>query len=151
MNKWATAKLHSLHCYPYPPAFLQLCRFIVVGTIAAFVHFVTVIVLVQGWMLAPLVANIFAYLCGFQVSYWGHRSWTFSSTDTLHRTAFPKLLLVAGCGLVANESLFYVFLSLLELPYQWALFFVLTILPIITFILGKFWVFKPSQQMSGSR
>lgn len=124
------------------PLLKQLTRFGIVGVCAASVHFSIVIFLVETNGIKPLIANVAAFLISFQVSYWGHRSWTFSGTTTLHRIALPKLFLVGSCGLVANEGLFYLFLSVLNLPYQLALLFVLTILPIINFTLGKLWIFK---------
>lgn len=119
----------------------QIFRFGVVGLTAATVHFGTVVFLVQYFEYAPLVANVIAFLFSFQVSYWGHRGWTFQDADVMHRQAIPKLLLVQVINLIANETLFYIFLSF-HLPYQVALLLVLSILPIFTFISSKFWIFK---------
>jgi len=125
----------------YFPLITQIFRFGIVGLTAATVHFSTVIFLVQMRFFIPLIANILGFLVAFQVSYFGHRLWTFQSTLTLHRIAIPKLLFVQSINLVANESLFYVFLSY-HLPYPIALLIVLTILPIFTFISNKLWVFR---------
>ncbi len=122
--------------------FFQLCRFGIVGVSAAIVHFSAVILLVEFDSLKPLIANIFAFMIAFQISYSGHRYWTFRGTLTDHRIAFPKLLLVSGLTFMANESLFYVFMTYFNLPYPIALLIVLTILPITTFLLSKFWVFR---------
>ena len=124
------------------PLIKQLTRFGIVGIIAVTVHFSILIFLVEREHFTPLVANIFAFLISFQVSYWGHRSWTFYGTTTKHRVALPKLFLIGCSGLVANEGLFYIFLTLFKLPYPLAQFFVLTILPLVNFTLGKFWVFR---------
>ena len=125
----------------YFPLAAQLFRFGIVGLTAAAIHISIVIALVQHAQLVPLVANAFAFCISFQMSYWGHRLWTFNDTDTLHRTALPKLLIVQILNFIANESLFYVFLSL-NIPYPVALVFVLTILPIFTFVSSKLWVFR---------
>jgi putative flippase GtrA len=125
----------------YLPLIKQIMRFGIVGLTAATVHFTTVVLFVQYAGLHPLVANAFAFLVSFQVSYFGHRTWTFSGTAALHRVALPKLVLVQVCAFIANESLFYVFLQM-HLPYQVALLIVLSILPIFTFLLSRFWVFK---------
>lgn len=120
----------------------QLIRFGMVGATAATVHFSLVIFFVEIGQLQPLVANVIGFVVAFQVSYWGHRYWTFHGTSALHRVALPKLLLVASSGFAANESLFYLFTVSLNLPYPIALFIILSILPIINFTLGKFWVFR---------
>lgn len=123
------------------PLIKQLLRFGIVGALAAVVHFSIVVIFVQTHMLQPLTANIFAFLVAFQVSYWGHRQWTFQGTQTSHRVAFSKLFLVGSVTFIANEGLFYFFL-LLNFSYPVALFLVLLILPLANFLLGKFWVFK---------
>lgn len=118
----------------------QIARFGIVGLLAAGVHFSVVIFLVQMHVFAPLSANVFGFATGFQVSYWGHRLWTFGVDRSFSHTAFPKLLLVQLLNFAANQSLFYLFLSL-HVPYVIALFIVLAMLPIFTFMASKRWVF----------
>lgn len=120
---------------------LQLARFILVGGSAAVVHFSVVVMLVHFFDYAPLIANVGGFMVSFQVSYWGHRVWTFADTVTLHREAYPKLVVVQLVNFGLNESLYYFLLSL-HLPYQWALLIVLAILPAFTFVSSKFWVFQ---------
>lgn len=124
------------------PLLKQLTRFGIVGLIAAAVHFSILIFLVEIGHIKPLVANFFAFIFSFQVSYWGHRSFTFRGTRVRHRVAFPRLLLVGSSGFFANEGLFYVLLTMFGMPYMLAQFFVLTILPLANFTLGKLWVFR---------
>lgn len=119
----------------------QIAKFLTVGSVAAIIHFTVVVLLVQFYHLAPLVANVGGFLVSFQFSYWGHRAWTFAATEVLHREAYPRLVLVQCINFGLNESLYYIFLSL-HLPYQLALLIVLSILPFFTFISSKFWVFE---------
>lgn len=137
MNKFF-AKLNAI---PYFSLCMQIFRFGIVGVIAAIIHVSIVIYLVQHWLYLPLIANIFAFLVSFQASYWGHRLWTFSDSEALHTIALPKLLFVQIINFAANETLFFIFLSL-NLPYPLALILVLTVLPIFTFISSKLWVFR---------
>jgi putative flippase GtrA len=120
--------------------FFQVFRFGVVGVIAAAIHFGIVISLAHYWSIQPLVANVFGFAIAFQMSYWGHRWWTFSDTMSLHRVAIPKLFFVQTLNFAANETLFYIFLAL-GLPYPIALITVLAALPIFTFFASKLWVF----------
>lgn len=124
------------------PLFLQLTRFGLVGVSAALVHFGVVVSLVESRWLQPLVANVVAFCLAFQVSYWGHRSWTFSGTRQRHAVAFPRLLLVSGVAFVANESLFYILMTQFKLPYMLALVVVLSVLPLAVFTVNKLWVFE---------
>lgn len=126
----------------YTPLFFQLTRFGIVGVTAAAVHFSVVIALVQFALIKqPLYANAVGFFFAFQISYSGHRFWTFRDTRVAHRAALPKLLLVSLSGFLVNETLFYCLMTLLGLPYQLALLVVLTVMPAITFTLSKLWVF----------
>lgn len=119
----------------------QLFRFGMVGLTAAAIHFSIVVFLVQHFSYMPLVANAVAFLFSFQVSYWGHRTFTFNESEVLHRAAMPKLLLIQVFNFFANETLFYIFLSM-HIPYQLSLLMVLGILPVFTFAASKVWVFR---------
>lgn len=119
---------------------LQLLRFGIVGVCAAALHYCVVVLLVQNDIAPPLLANIVGFCGGFQISYWGHRSWTFEAIHTNHRRAMPRMMLLQSLNFIANEGLFYVLLSL-AIPYPIALFIVLSVLPIFTFIASKSWVF----------
>lgn len=133
-------KHHALY-QAYLPLVHQLFRFGIVGLTAAALHFSVVVMLVQLLSLQPLVANVFAFLVSFQLSYWGHRCITFSGTAVLHREAYPKLVMLQILNFCANESLFYFFLQM-HMPYPIALLIVLATLPIFTFICSKWWIFK---------
>jgi putative flippase GtrA len=120
----------------------QVLRFGIVGTTAAVVNLAIVIGLVEFKLLSPLGANIIAFAIAFQVSYFGHRLWTFSRTTNTHKTAIPRLLVISVSSFIANEGFFYVFLTVFQLPYILALFLTLTVLPVISFIFNKWWVFQ---------
>lgn len=123
------------------PLFWQVMRFGIIGVIAACVHFGIVVSLVEHANIAPLIANIIAFGLAVQISYWGHRSFTFQANDVAHRIAFPKLLSVYLLALAANEALYYCFMTVFEMPYTLALFFVLAIMACATFVVNKLWVF----------
>jgi putative flippase GtrA len=120
---------------------LQLTRFGLVGILAAAVHFSMVVLLVEAKYLGPLLANGVAFCVAFQVSYWGHRLWTFSNTQRDHATAFSRLLLVSMLAFIANEALFYLLMKQGGLPYPLALLLVLSMLPGLVFSVNKWWVF----------
>jgi putative flippase GtrA len=119
----------------------QIMRFGIVGVAAAIVHFSMVVLLVQEFAYAPLLANVAGFLIAVQVSYFGHRHWTFSETSVLHREAYPKLIAVQVMNFSLNEMFYYVLLSL-HLPYQLALLLVIAIMPIFTYLSSRWWVFQ---------
>lgn len=120
---------------------LQIARFLIVGVSAAAVHFSVVVYLVQFHQYLPLIANVAGFVVSFQVSYWGHRVWTFSGTEVLHREAYPKLVLLQIFNFGLNEILYFILLSL-HLPYQLALLIVLSVLPAFTFMTSKYYIFR---------
>jgi putative flippase GtrA len=121
--------------------FWQLVRFVVIGASAALVNFAIVVALVESHLLQPLSANVVAFIIAFQISYWGHRHWTFAATNQ-HKIAVPRLLIVSISNFFINQSLFYILLYQYHLHYMIALLIVLATLPLITFTINKFWVFK---------
>ena len=119
----------------------QLCRFCLIGGGAASLHVGTVVLLVQVMGMEPLLANVLGFAFGFQLSYWGHRQYTFNGTAACHQIAVPKLLSLQIMCFITNEYLFYFFLGR-HWPYPIALFIVLAIMPFFTFMVSKFWVFR---------
>ncbi|OGT30554.1 MAG: hypothetical protein A3E87_03045 [Gammaproteobacteria bacterium RIFCSPHIGHO2_12_FULL_35_23] len=122
------------------PTTHQLFRFGIVGSFAALTNFIIVVLLVEFGKLHPLTANVFAFMIAFQVSFYGHKLWTFSSKGK-HLSSLTKFLIVSGFGFCLNESLYALFLQILKLHYIPALIVVLMIVPPITFTLSKFWAF----------
>lgn len=126
----------------YCPLLGQITRFGIVGVSAAVVHFAVVVALVEPHWLQPLMANILGFGIAFQVSYWGHRGWTFSGTTQSHAVAVPRLLIVSGLTFMANESMLYILMNEFKLSYKLALFIVLSVLPLAVFTVNKWWVFE---------
>ncbi|KAA0874352.1 GtrA family protein [Nitrincola tapanii] len=118
----------------------QLLRFGGVGMTALVLHWCVVLLLVPFGM-APLVANVFAFLLAFQVSYFGHRILTFGAQAIPHRQTFPRFASVAGLSFLVNESLYAILLTWTPLGYQWALLLVLALVAALTFVLSRYWAF----------
>lgn len=119
----------------------QIPQFIVVGGLAAAVH-LGMVMLIVPLGLTPLLANVIGFLTAFQVSYWGHRNWTFSSHNAPHRSALPRFFGVACVGFGLNEILFYLLLRFTPLPYPIALFLVLLAVAALTFVSSRYWAFR---------
>ena len=118
----------------------QLARFGVVGVGAMAVHWLVVRLLVPAG-LAPLVANVLGFAIAFNVSYFGHRSWTFAS-DADHRSTFWRFLSVALISFALNEVMYFLLLRFTTLDYQLALGIVLVAVAVLTFVLSKTWAFR---------
>jgi len=134
--------VNSLILKLHRPITYQLIRFGFVGVLAAMTNFVAVVILVSLTHLHPLVANIFAFLIAFQVSFHGHKFWTFSTSEAKHLSSMTKFFIVAVASFFLNEALFALFLQEWRLYYMLALFLTLMIVPRITFTFSKLWAFR---------
>lgn len=120
----------------------QIFKFVCIGTLAAFVNFIVDILLVELTPLSPLIANFFGFIIAFQVSFFGHRFWTFYEHKIkAPHMAWIKFLIVAITSLFLNQTLYYFYLTLID-NYIIALFFALITVPPITFFISKIWAFK---------
>ena len=120
----------------------QIYRFIIIGIAAASIHFLSVYIIVSTVDLIPIIANIFAFLIAFFVSYMGHSLWTFSHKEHEHHKAAVRYFGVAIFCFALNESGYYLMLEFTDFNYLVSLFIVLMLVPIVTFLLSKHWAFS---------
>jgi putative flippase GtrA len=123
----------------------QLARFGVVGVAAMAVHWLIVAGIVPLGM-APLIANVIGFAVAFNVSYFGHRNWTFSASDgpaaAGHAITFTRFLSVAGASFILNELMYSLLLRYTALDYRAALLLVLIAVAALTFVLSRYWAFR---------
>ncbi len=120
----------------------QLLKFGCIGSAAAAVH-MGVVALLVPLGLQPLLANIVGFATAFNVSYFGHRLWTFGNHTTLsHKSSMTRFWGIAVTSFSINELFFFLFLNYTTLPYLTALFLVLILVTPITFLLSKSWAFR---------
>ena len=118
----------------------QFARFAAVGGLATLVHVAVGLSLVEGVGLAPLPANLAAFSAAVLVSYLGNRRWTFGLRDPgLDR--LPRFLLVALLGLVLNQALVFLLVERLAWAYGAALAVVVLLVPLLSFMANRRWVF----------
>jgi len=116
--------------------------FTLIGAIAALVHYIVAVALEASALLAPYNANIIGFLCAFPVSYFGHRTFSFSAQKNSHSQAFPRFLMVAVGGFLANQLLVVSALNITHLPFWLVLAVVMVLVAVSTFILSRYWAFK---------
>jgi putative flippase GtrA len=120
----------------------QLIKFAIVGGLSFVIHYSTVIFLVAVFLIRPLVANIFGFSIAMIFAFFGHRFWTFQqSTGRMHTTLFA-FFTVNIVNFLINQSLYYVLLTYFHMKYYVALFVVLGMVAIVSFVVNKYWVFK---------
>lgn len=116
--------------------------FIAVGAAAAGVHLSVVWLLVHFGSVLPLVANPFGFFIAFWVSFFGHKHGSFRRDEphSMART-LPRFALVAVAGFVFNELLFAALLAWTPIPYAVALFLVIGIVAVLTYLSSRHWAF----------
>lgn len=119
----------------------QLVKFAAVGLSALLVHFALVAWVLVPTGCAPLMANLYAFILAFVVSYCGHRALTFKARQLPHRRTLPRYAVVAGVSFALNESLYFALLHNSTLDYRSALLIVLLTVAALTFVLGRCWAF----------
>lgn len=115
--------------------------FLVVGAIAALVHYFIAVTLEGVYFVRPAWSNIIGFCAAFPVSYLGHRRLTFSSQNSSHHQALPRFLAVAIVGFLANQTLLLLGLHFTALPFWCVLALVMIVVAIGTYLLSKHWAF----------
>jgi putative flippase GtrA len=120
---------------------LTAARFGLVGLLATGIHVFVVWVLQFYTPLHPLLANAFAFLTAFGVSFSGHYVWTFQSPGNPRR-AMRRFFLISACAFTINTL---VLASLLHMEWLTPFFSTLVaifVIPLITFLASRSWGFK---------
>lgn len=114
-------------------------RFGVVGVTSTAVYFLTGLAFEYAG-LPVLVGNAAAYLLGFIVSYFGHKLWSFPSA-VRHSGALPRFIVVWFAGLLLNTLIIWLGIRL-GLAYIVAMCAAIAFVPLFTYFVNRFWVFR---------
>lgn len=129
---------------------VQALRFALVGGGATVTHVAVALLLAEAGGWTPLWANFVAFCCAFSVSYRGNHGWTFEKRGA-HRHHFPRFAVVALLGLALNQSIVAFVVEGLGWSYRLALALVVLMVPAVTFVLSRWWVFAMPDSSRGPR
>ena len=119
----------------------SLIRFGLTGILATLTHVGVFVLLVELAHLRPLFASVPAFLSAVGVSYVLNYRWTFTASGP-HRVMLPRFVLVSVTGLILNLLITYLVVDLWALWYGLALMAIVIVIPISTYLLSRFWVFR---------
>lgn len=123
-------------------------RFGIVGVASTATY--AVLALLLAHVGVPVLAgNALAYVIAFGVSYTGHRIWTFQSSAR-HGAALPKFMATQALGLGLN-TLIIATLMYAGLSYAFAMPVAILAVPIVVFLISKFWVFRTPPPCASAR
>ncbi len=119
----------------------RLIRFAGVGGLATFAHVLVALAADAALPVSAQKANLIGFVAGFLVSYGGHARITFGAS----LRSGPQLLrffILSLAGLAASSLTVHVVATLLGLGFLTAMVAVVVIVPAITYIAMRYWVFK---------
>lgn len=123
----------------------QFIKYGAAGVMATCIHILLVLVLVEAAGLGPVYATIPAFLVALSASYLLNHRWTFEAKGR-HDMHFPRYAAVALLGLGANLLIMSVAVDVLRVGYVWGLAVVIMVVPLVSFLLQRYWSFSLSQE-----
>ena len=114
--------------------------FIVVGAVAALVHYgVALMIMARGT--APQLANLVGWACAFTVSYSGQARLTFGE-PRLRRATLLRFLAASLAAWVVNALCYQGLLAWTDLDPRLLLAVAILVAAAFTFLLARGWVFR---------
>lgn len=131
------------------PHIRQFLFFGLVGASSTAVHYIVALAFAQTMPLAW--ANPLGFVTAFLVSYLGHTYLTFGleKAQRSHRQRLPRFALVAFGSFCLTQMIVIALSHYTVLPNWLILAIALAIVPVLTFLAAKFWVFNTSTASEG--
>jgi len=120
----------------------QIARFGLVGGAATATHFLVALTLI-ALAVHPLWANAWAFVVAFQISFFGHRGFTFRNRKMPLGISARRFVVTALVGFALSELLLAALLHWSEISNTFALVIALATVAVFTFIMGRYWAFAP--------
>ena len=121
----------------------------VVGVSLALIYFVMAYAGSSGIGLQPAIASFCAYLLMIPLAYFAHRIITFRSS-ALHSVALPRFVVTSGMGVALSWVIPYLASKLFAAPHWLAFLAVCVIVPALSFVTTRAWVFVGTRGTSQS-
>lgn len=128
----------------------QVLRFIGVGAIATLIHVIVALVTQKFLHFPAQGANFTGFCASVGFSYFGHASFTFGARKN-HAFQLPRFVLVALIGLATSSTITYIVVTKMSGSFLSAMALVALIVPLMTFLSSKFWVFAANPARENPR
>lgn len=119
---------------------VQLFVFGLVGVTATLTHYFVALFSHEVGGLDLYLANLAGYCSAVAVSYFGHSLLTFRRE--LNLKVFFRFVVVSVSTFLCSELLLFGLEQGLALPHRVSLAVIVCVIPVITFVLSKLWVFR---------
>ena len=119
-----------------------MMRYGLVGVVASLVHAAISLALHKFLGMDPFWSHATGFFGGLFTAYTGHYYYSFKD-DGAHKKRFPKFFITALTGFTLHQSGVYILVRHLGLDYSTQTLPILMVcVPMVTFLLSKFWVFR---------
>lgn len=122
----------------------EILRFGAVGLAATATHYLILRLAVEQLEIPPSPANGMAFLCALCVTYLGQSLWVFQERSRHGTGQMLRFTVSLGLGFLANMGVMAVSVHGLGLEYQGGFLLGLFLVPALSFVLNRFWVFNGS-------
>ena len=119
----------------------RIGRFGVVGLGATGVHMAMAVALMELGSIAPLKANLIAFLTAFFFSFFGHHYWTFEGGEAM-RHRMLRFFVIAFTAFALNNVLLVFLISTEALEKTAAVMLAVLVIPFVSFVLSRVWAFR---------
>ena len=121
----------------------QYGRFALVGFAATLVHVLVYAGSIEWLGRSPLEGNALGFAFGVNLSFMGHRRWTFAEERSAKvGRSLARFWGVALLGFALNSLFVHLVTGTAGLAYGWAIPLIVGVTPIVTFALSKLWAFR---------
>ena len=118
----------------------HVVRFGISGLVATATHVLVFAGLVELMTVPAVLASVMAFGTALLVSYGLNYHWTFEALGA-HRVMLPRFAAVATAGLAVNVLITYLVVNVGGYWYGHAVALVVISVPLMSFLLSKYWVF----------
>ena len=119
----------------------QFARFGVIGVLSTLLHVGTVVLAVEAFAVDPRAANVIAYMVAFPFAYFAHYHFSFAC-DHAHGVTATRFIVVSFACFLLGQGIMHVVYGRLGLAYGTALAAMIVTLPLVSFLLNRFFVFQ---------
>lgn len=123
---------------------LGLIKFAITGGVTTVAHVVSGLAAHHFLGLDPFTANLVAFFVGFLVGYFGHKTFSFNSPSKIQQS-MPRFFLLTIANLVLNQTIVVIVSIWLGYPYWLSLAIMVVTVPMSTYLLSRFWVFRDGE------
>ena len=126
------------------PMLWQIVRFGLSGLAVTLMSASLYLLLVYGWGRSPFVATAFSHAAGLAAAYGLHSRWSFACSEKRREFSMMcRFLSVSGLCFGLNNLWVALATVVLSLPSWAPVPLMVFATPVVSFLLNRFWVFRP--------